>query len=376
MTSGETLADVDADVDWNGLVSRALHDDDRLVSVFQPIVDVRRSRVVGYEALTRFTDPDAPRVGPDRWFAEAAAMGVGAELQARALREAFSHRSSMPKNCFLTVNVDPESLLEPAVRDELASQPVLKGVVVEFTEHHLWDWNLIESSVQMLRSAGALIAIDDAGSGHSGLQQILRLRPSILKLDRSLIESIDRDEAKASLVEMMGVFAGRVDAWILAEGVETAAEATRIADLDVPLAQGYFFGRPAPPWADLEPAAASTLRDVVYHGESLHALVDPVAPIRENDDAIRDWIDSDEPVRAVVDGDGRPCGLVDADALMAGSIVQTLVVNVNTTPHDVAQRLSTFVGDPHVPVIVIDDNGRYLGLLGLRRLLHHVGRTG
>ncbi|WP_420451728.1 EAL domain-containing protein [Ilumatobacter sp.] len=214
MTSPDVVADVELDsgVDWGRLVASALHDDDRLTSVFQPIIDVERAAVVGYEALTRFTHPDTPDVGPDRWFAQAARLGVGAELEARALAASLAHRSSMPRNCFLTVNVDPGYLLEPSVRGVLASHPMSRGLVIEFTEHRSWDWELVASSVQMLRSSGALIAIDDAGSGYSGLQQILRLRPSILKLDRSLVESIDQDEAKASLVEMMGVFASRIDA--------------------------------------------------------------------------------------------------------------------------------------------------------------------
>lgn len=377
MTPGEIAADIELEsrVDWGRLIASALHDDHRLTSVFQPIVDVGRRAVVGYEALTRFTHPDAPQVGPDRWFYEAGKMGVGGDLEARALNASLAHRSTMPKNCFLTVNVDPGYLLEPSIRDVFASHPSLQGLVVEFTEHRSWDWALVESSVQMLRSAGALIAIDDAGSGYSGLQQILELRPSILKLDRSLVESIDQDEAKASLVEMIGVFAGRIDAWILAEGIETRAEALRIADLGVPLAQGFFFGRPAPPWASIDPTAASTLQEATVSGETLHQLVDAAAPVRANDEMISDWLDADDPWRAVIDADRRPLGMIDADALLTGSIVPALIANVNSSPHDIAHRLSTFAGDPHVPVIVTDNTGRYLGIIKLRRLLNSVGRT-
>ena len=95
---------------------------------------------------------------------------------------------------------------------------------------------------------GAPIAVDDAGAGYAGLTQILTLRPHILKLDRELVTGVDTDEAKAALIEMLGVFANRIDAWVLAEGVETVAEARRIRALGVPLAQGFHYAMPAPPF--------------------------------------------------------------------------------------------------------------------------------
>lgn len=361
-------------VDWNRLIESALHDDERLTTVFQPIIDIGQARVVGYEALSRFTHPDAPPMGPDRWFDAADDLGVGPELQARALAMALQHRATLPKNCFLTLNVDPCYLNEPSIRDVFATQPDLRGLVVEFTEHRAWTWDDVESSIQLLRSAGALIAIDDTGSGYSGLQQILRLRPSILKLDRSLVDAIDRDEAQASLVEMFGVFANRLDAWILAEGVETAAAAQRISALAVPLAQGYFFGHPLPAWSGLAPEATAVLRSAATTGDTLHRLVESVEPVRD-DVTVSGWLGGDDAWRAVVDRDHRPLGVVDADALLGGSIVAALVVNVHSSPHEVAQRLSTFAGDAHVPVVVTGNDGRYVGLLHLRRLLHRIGRS-
>ena len=88
------------------------------------------------------------------------------------------------------------------------------------------------------------MAIDDAGSGYAGLQWLMALSPDLIKLDRALIDRIDEDEVKTALVEMLGSFAGRVDAWVLAEGVERMAELDVILRLGVPLAQGYLFCRP------------------------------------------------------------------------------------------------------------------------------------
>jgi EAL domain-containing protein (putative c-di-GMP-specific phosphodiesterase class I) len=343
-------------------------------SRFQPIVDLRRRVVVGYEALTRFVVDGQPFSTPDEWFLHAHELGLASQLEARALATALSHRSSLPRNCFLTVNIDPNRLGEPEVRDVFARQGHLGGVVIELTEHHQWRWPLFEAVLHRLRRDGALVAIDDAGAGYSGLQQILRVRPAIIKLDREIVRGIDTDEAKAALVEMMGVFANRIDAWILAEGIETMGEAQRLVDLEVPLVQGYLFGGPAEPWPALDPVVESTLEGFAETSAGqLHRLVDPVPPLTSGPTVMFEHA-SDDPWRAVVDSDDRPVGVIDAAAALSGELVQTLVANVHSTPAEVAQRLSTAGIEPGAPIAVTDDRGRYLGLVTVRRLLAQLGR--
>ncbi len=360
--------------EWNSLLARAIAGEG-MQSVFQPIVDLQRCRVVGYEALTRFDLPGAPRVGPDRWFAEAERIGAGPELDARALRIALQHRDSLPPNCFLTLNVDPLHLLEPSVRSVFAEQHDLAGIVIEMTEHRSWNWSDLEGTVDMLRSSGALVAIDDAGAGHSGLQQILHMRPSIVKLDRSIIEGLDRDESKVAMVEMMGVFANRVDAWLLAEGVETAAEARCLFDLGVPLAQGYYFARPMGPWTGVSEDARAALggrRTAASSTETMDRLLDQIEPLRRDEIRDHDWIASVDRWKPVIDVNERPIGVVDPEAAFDGELLATVVANVDSTPREVAHRVATASSDPSVPVVVIDSLGKYLGIVTMRRLLRHL----
>jgi hypothetical protein len=85
--------------------------------------------------------------------------------------------------------------------------------VVELTEQTPIDSYVeLEPDLNQLRAAGALIAIDDAGAGYAGLRHLLALRPSLIKIDRELIQDVDRDEAKRALISMLGTFASRVDA--------------------------------------------------------------------------------------------------------------------------------------------------------------------
>ena len=330
---------------------------------FQPIVDLRRRTIAGYEALARFEHPDAPGLAPSVWFDAAHRQGAASRLEVAALRSALARRSDLPRTTFLTINLEPTSIGDPAVRSELASSGSLGGIVVEITERQPLTDEYIDH-LQWLRDRGALLAIDDTGAGYSGLQQILRLRPSFLKLDRELISNIDVDEARAVLVEMIGVFAGRIDAWIVAEGVETLGEAQRLVDLGVPLAQGFLFARPGLAWPALDSVISDELRRAAdTPADTLHRLVEPV-PARPANDPSQPgstaWI-------PVVDSHDRPLGL-EHPAVDDG-VLPALIANVASSPREVADRVATGVAEPFAPVIVVDNAGRYVGIVTLRRLL-------
>lgn len=236
---------------WAERIERALRGEG-VRTVFQPIVDLTRHLVVGYEALTRFADGSGRHLGPEEWFAAAHELGAGADLEATCLARALTHRVSLPEGCFLSLNVDPDSLRSPRVRSVLLDQQRLDGVVLEITEHRPWTWSAMQPAVEELRSIGARFAIDNAGTGQTGLRQLLEVRPEVLKLDRGIVDGIDGDEAKEALVEMIELFSRRIGAVVLAEGVETTEEANCLRSLGIPLAQGYLFGRPAEPWLDLQ----------------------------------------------------------------------------------------------------------------------------
>ena len=340
-------------------------------TVFQPIVDLKRRTVVGYEALSRFDEVNGVYLGPEQWFSAAIALDLTAELDAMALGSAFRHRDDLPPNCFLSVNVDPASLLDRRVLDVLFAQGNLGGVVIELTEHRAWDWPLLSPIVERLKAAGATFAMDDTGAGFAGLQQILQLRPSILKLDRGIVDGVDRDEAKRALIEMLGSFASRTDAWILAEGIETAAEAQILMDLQVPLVQGYYFGRPGPAWMNLDPVALTEMRQIPQgSNKTLHALVDPAGPLTESESLTSGFLGQDVSWVAVVDDDRRPRGLLSSEGIASGVLTGTLVANVNSTPCEVGQRIATSnTNEPCAPIIVVDNAGRYVGLLSIRRLI-------
>jgi len=224
------------------LVLGLLAQPDAVVSVFQPVVALHGGTVVGYEALARFP---ADSGSPETWFARAHRCGLGPELEARALVAALA-TNGRPQG-FLALNVSPSALLSAEVEAVLPAD--LTGLVVEVTEHEaVTDPQALRSRLQSLRDRGARIALDDAGSGYAGLQQLLHVQPEIIKLDRSLVDGVDRDSERQAMVAALVGYARHAGALVCGEGVETLAEARTLAALGVDLGQGYGLARPGVPW--------------------------------------------------------------------------------------------------------------------------------
>jgi diguanylate cyclase (GGDEF)-like protein len=224
-----------------------------IVPAFQPVLELATGRVAGYEALARM--PDGPLRPPDQWFNQAHRAGLGPALEAAALRAAL-RATGRPERTFLAVNVSPGALLSPEVREALPAD--LSGIVIELTEHELFssEWAL-DRELEELRERGARIALDDAGNGYSGLQQIIRVAPDILKLDRSLVDGVHDDPHRFALLQALISFASTTRAAVCAEGVETLADLSVLAGLDVTYAQGWALARPDAPWGPLAPQAAA-----------------------------------------------------------------------------------------------------------------------
>jgi diguanylate cyclase (GGDEF)-like protein len=259
MGRGQTRR-VDADageaaVDQQRAAVRRLLDDPSLVTpVFQPIVDLATGRVAGYEGLSRFPPDDGRR--PDEWFDRARRCGLGPMLQALALRRLLSV-PGRPNRTWLSLNLDAGSLATDAIQEALPED--LTGIVIEVTEQELPpDDDVLKRTLGNLRAREAKIALDDAGAGYAGLQHVVRIRPDIIKLDRSLVRGVDADADQLALIESFAAFSSRTGALLCAEGIETEEELRVLVEARVDLGQGYYLGRPGPPWASTAPFAAVT----------------------------------------------------------------------------------------------------------------------
>ncbi|HET9517965.1 MAG TPA: EAL domain-containing protein, partial [Actinoplanes sp.] len=122
----------------------------------------------------------------------------------------------------------------------------LERIVIEITEHaRVGSYADLQAVLTPLRERGVRIAVDDTGAGYSSLTHVLQLRPSVIKIDRSLITDIANDAARRSLVTALVLLALDLGASVTGEGIETASELQTLGVLGVDAGQGYLLARPS-----------------------------------------------------------------------------------------------------------------------------------
>lgn len=215
-----------------------------ILTAFQPIHELATGTITGVEALARFPSDDGR--SPDHWFNEATSVGLGGELEFAALEAALRKSAKLPEHLYVALNLSPETCLDPRLPGLLKRSGLAADrIVLELTERLAVDeYAPLLAALEPLRQHGLRIAVDDAGSGFASMRHILRLRPDIIKLDRSLIAGLDSDQGQRALGAAMVEFARQIGARIVAEGIETQAELKAVTQLGMTSGQGYFLGRP------------------------------------------------------------------------------------------------------------------------------------
>ncbi|WP_052091008.1 EAL domain-containing protein [Modestobacter caceresii] len=215
------------------------------IVVLQPIVDLATGLRVGQEALSRF--PAAWGKAPDVCFEEAHSVGLGHEMELLALRRAADHLAAV--DGYVAMNISPATLVQPEFAALMDTLP-LDRVLLELSEHdQVADYAALAAVLSPLRARGMRLAIDDVGAGFSSLRHIVITAPDVIKLDRSIVSGVDVDPVLTRLVSSLVEFGHSCGASVVAEGVETAAEASALRGLGVDLGQGWHFGRPELPGA-------------------------------------------------------------------------------------------------------------------------------
>jgi EAL domain-containing protein (putative c-di-GMP-specific phosphodiesterase class I) len=218
-------------------------------TMFQPLVHLESMEAVGYETLTR-----PPTEGSIEPIVKAAIeTDRTIELDQVIVEQIFErlqHLTYVPRH--LTINVLPASLgasfFDARSFAERCRSAGLEPsrITLECTEQQSApDLEGLQRRVRQLRREGFGFAVDDAGAGYASFRLIAELRPSLIKIDRDIVTGIGQDDAKQALVEAFVGFARRINADLLAEGIERLTELQTLQALGVRLGQGYLFGKPA-----------------------------------------------------------------------------------------------------------------------------------
>lgn len=236
---------------WRATVGRELdqHFDNALKNLFlvyQPILDGRTSQLFGFEALVRSKGPEL--TNPGLLFGAAERLGRVKDIGREVRRQVARQIHLAPTDAILFVNLHALDLSDEELYAPSAPlSRVSSRVVLEITERMSLDSvDDLTGRVHRLRELGYRIAVDDLGAGYAGLTSFSELTPEVVKLDMSLIRSIDTNPRKQSIVNsLLKVCLTDLDTRVVCEGVETKEERDTLSGLGADLLQGYLLGRPA-----------------------------------------------------------------------------------------------------------------------------------
>jgi EAL domain-containing protein (putative c-di-GMP-specific phosphodiesterase class I) len=220
----------------------------KLKAAYQPVCHLPGGDVFGYEALIR-----GPRgtslEQPNALFAVAHENGMSIELETLCLETVFQTLPRGVEGRRLFVNATSTLLRHPVFLDDRNLKSINRShpdVVVEISEREIvGDYSSFFGILERLRSCGLRIALDDAGSGYSGLEAILHLKPDYIKVADSLVRRLEADPIKQEIITSLTAIGRRLGATLIAEGIERTEERDALVALGVPYGQGYLLGRPA-----------------------------------------------------------------------------------------------------------------------------------
>lgn len=238
----------------------------QLNALFQPIINMQRGEIVGYEGLIRGPS-DSPLHSPMNLFKVARANNLSVEVEHMCRRVVLERFAELKLPGKLFLNVSPEMLLQPQAKHgetlgyihEVGINP--KRVIIELTENQpTYDYELLREAVMHYRGMGFQIAIDDLGEGFSSLRLWSELRPEYVKIDMHFVQGINHDPVKLQFVRSIQEIAEQSGTVVIAEGIEAQTELLLIRDLGIACGQGYHIARPhANPGTELAAEVAKIL---------------------------------------------------------------------------------------------------------------------
>jgi len=235
----------------------ALADEDQIYVLYQPLVSLRSGQIVGAEALARWRHPEWGPVSPVEFIPVAEDSGLihqlGAQVMRRAARECAAWQDN-PDFAGIAVNISVRQLVQPdevatLVREVIAAEGITPGfLTLEITEsvliEHLDD---ARKALESLNDLGVRLSLDDFGTGYSSLSYLADLPFQCVKIDLSLIGKIVASRQASALANAIIQMGHALDKQVIAEGVETLEQATRLQELGCDIAQGYYFAKPIAP---------------------------------------------------------------------------------------------------------------------------------
>lgn len=376
-----------------------------ITTLFQPIFDIAKQSIIGYEALSR-GPKNSPLAMPNKLFETAHKYKLISELELLCRSRAIENFVKLSLQGKLFLNVSPKILLDPSHPKgetlHLIEQFGLAAnrVVIEVTEQEkVDDGFLLLKTIAHYRELGFTIAIDDLGAGYSGLKQWSQLCPDIVKIDRYFIDHCDQSEVKKEFLKSIMVLARATNTAVIAEGIERPEELDLVKSIGINHVQGFLLERPSQqPSYDYNckqlqsltsTQAASKFEQSMAIG--VLAVAQPAISSHTRCKEAHALFEQDKSIISlpVLNSSQQPIGLLHKDQLTEvfaapyGHALydkcevtelmdkQPLVVDENQMLDIVSQQITEQDFDIRRH-IVITCNNKYLGLAPLRDILKHI----
>jgi EAL domain-containing protein (putative c-di-GMP-specific phosphodiesterase class I) len=225
---------------------------ERMVTAYQPIMDLEDRTVLGFEALSR-----GPRgsglESADALFGAATRHNLLIELDRLCRKRALLSSGRIPSNAKIFVNTLPATIRDPQFRGKALIDFLDKAqvspdrIVIEITEKLVIDnYNLFRETMAYFTDLGMSFAVDDVGAGYSGLESIARLKPTYLKIDMLLVRDVHASLVNREMVNAIIHLGRGIGSEVIAEGIHTDEEAKALREMGIDWGQGYLLARPDP----------------------------------------------------------------------------------------------------------------------------------
>ncbi|CAN2045291.1 Diguanylate cyclase/phosphodiesterase [Candidatus Magnetomoraceae bacterium gMMP-1] len=379
-----------------------------ITTVFQPIFNMRTADIYAYEALTRVVG-FSPFSGAEDLFRTAQEFNLTATLEKICRTQALINRDLRNIEFPIMLNICP-SILQFSEHEKNINNSIMQElfhvrdkIILELTERfYIQDTKLFKKTVDYYREHGFKIAIDDLGSGFTGLNMLIQTEPFMVKIDRTIIKNIDKNHKKRMLLEAVIKFCHKINALVVAEGIETEDELKMLIEMKVDLGQGYLLARPAEHPRDCSPNieylilrlnqktfSSGTYNDI---NNCVQSIVKHKKPISVNATVAevinRFKIDDSLNCLPIVDHN-VPVGLINKNQLYyklgqrfgydlfirkkAKNIMESALIFEYDTPlEEVSKKVLNRDEQSIYDSIIIVHNGAYLGIVKIHQILERI----
>ncbi|RQD69889.1 MAG: EAL domain-containing protein [Tindallia sp. MSAO_Bac2] len=377
----------------------------KIHTLFQPIASLKNGQILGYEALSRGPE-DSRFYRPDFLFEFAHRTGEVWKLDLLCREKAIENGRQFAGKQKLFINIDPLSIRDPDFQRGFTKQKLKQfqldcsDIVMEITEKTaIEDYAAFNSMLNSYREQGYPIAIDDAGSGYSGLRTVAETRPEYIKIDMELVRNIDKDMLKLELLKSIRAFSSSAGIKLIAEGIETIDECRKLMEVGVDYGQGFWLGKPEREPKNIPEKIISIItrwhqsRDRIdKHHDVLRAkeLVrqDEALSVKSTVKEARDLFSNNNHLQGIaVTQDNKPVGLVmrnrfdiqqnnadDPDSFLNKRICevmkeQPMIIHDNMPVRELALMAVTRREEDIYDYILVTQEDKYMGIVSIASVL-------